>query len=61
MEEADYIQLNTLLAKFRVVEMKEYGAKDKPQKVREKSLKIIRNIDFLRNNTPINLYGGNVR
>ena len=61
MEEEDYIQLQMLLVKFRVVTMKEYGAKGTPQKIREKDLKIIRNIDFLRNNTILNLYGGNVR
>ncbi len=34
MEEADYIQLHTLLAKFRVVAMKEYGSEDTPVKTR---------------------------
>ena len=61
MEEADYIQLQTLLAKFRVVAMKEYGAEGTPTKTREKDLQIIRRIDYLRNNTILNLYGGNVR
>ena len=61
MEEADYIQLHILLAKFRVVAMKEYGAEDTPAKTREKDLQIIRRIDYLRNNTILNLYGGNVR
>lgn len=61
MEEEDYIQLQTLLAKFRVVAMKEYGAKDTPPKTREKDLQIIRKIDYLRNNTILSLYGGNVR
>lgn len=61
MEEEEYIQLQTLLAKFRVVAMKEMGASDTPTKIREKDLKIIRNIDYLRNNTILNLYGGTVR
>lgn len=61
MEEADYIQLQTLLAKFRVVVMKEYGSKDTLPKIREKDLQIIRRIDYLRNNTILNLYGGNMR
>lgn len=61
MEEEDYIQLHTLLAKFRVVAMKEYGAEGTPAKTREKDLQIIRRIDYLRNNTILNLYGGNVR
>lgn len=29
--------------------------------IKEKDLKIIRKIDYLRNNTILNLYGGNVR
>lgn len=61
MEEEDYIQLQTLLAKFRVAAMKEMGAPDTPTKIREKDLKIIRHIDFLRNNTILNLYGGTIR
>lgn len=32
-----------------------------PTKIKEKDLKIIRKIDYLRNNTILNLYGGNVR
>ena len=58
MEEEDYIQLQTLLAKFRVAAMKEMGAPDTPTKVREKDLKIIRKIDYLRNNTILKIYGG---
>lgn len=61
MEEEEYIQLQTLLAKFRVAAMKEMGAVDTPTKIREKDLKIIRHIDFLRNNTILNLYGGTIR
>jgi hypothetical protein len=60
MEEEDYIQLQTLLAKFRVVAMKEMGAEDTPTKIKEKDLKIIRHIDYLRNNTILNIYGGNM-
>lgn len=61
MNEEDYIQLQTLLAKFRVVAMKEYGSENTSTKTKEKDLKIIRKIDYLRNNTILNLYGGNVR
>ena len=68
MDEEEYIQLQTLLAKFRVVAMKEFGAESTPTKIKEKDLKIIRKIDYLRNkidylrnNTILNLYGGNVR
>ena len=61
MEEEDYIQLQTLLAKFRVAAMKEMSAEDTPVKIREKDLKIIRHIDYLRNNTILKMYGGTVR
>lgn len=61
MDEEEYIQLQTLLVKFRVVAMKEFGAESTPTKIKEKDLKIIRKIDYLRNNTILNLYGGNVR
>lgn len=61
MNEEDYIELQTLLAKFRIAAMKEYGAEDTPSNIRQKDLKIIRNIDYLRNNTILNIYGGNVR
>lgn len=61
MSEEEYINLQTLLAKFRVVAMKEMGAPDTPTKIREKDLKIIRNIDYLRNNTILNLDGGNIK
>ncbi len=61
MEEEDYIQLQTLLAKFRVVALKEMGAEDTPTKIQEKDLKIIRHIDYLRNNTILKIYGGMVR
>jgi hypothetical protein len=60
MEEDDYVTLQTLLAKFRVVAMKEMGAPDTSTKTREKDLKIIRHIDYLRNNTILNLHGGNI-
>ncbi len=61
MEEEDYIQLQTLLAKFRVAAMKEYGSENTSTKTKEKDLKIIRKIDYLRNNTILNLYGGTIR
>lgn len=61
MEEDEYIQLQTLLAKFRIVAMKEMGDAKTSTKTREKDLKIIRHIDYLRNNTILNLYGENVK
>lgn len=50
MNEDDYVELQTLLAKLRVVAMKQMGHSDTPVKNREKALKIIRYIDFLKNN-----------
>ena len=41
--------------------MKEMSAEDTPVKIREKDLKIIRHIDYLRNNTILKIYGGTVR
>ena len=61
MGEDEYIQLQTLLAKFRIVAMKEMGDTKTSIKTREKDLKIIRHIDYLRNNTILNLYGENVK
>ncbi len=61
MEEDEYIELQTLLAKFRIVAMKEMGDAKTTTKTREKDLKIIRHIDYLRNNTILNLYGENVK
>lgn len=61
MEEEEYIQLQTLLAKLRVAAMKEYGDIETPTKIKEKDLKIIREIDYLRNNTILKIYGGTMR
>lgn len=61
MGEDEYIQLQTLLAKFRIVAMKEMVDTKTSTKTREKDLKIIRHIDYLRNNTILNLYGENVK
>lgn len=61
MNEEDYIALQTLLAKFRVAAMKEYGDENTSTDIRQKDLRIIRNIDYLRNNTILNIYGGTMR
>ena len=55
MNEEDYILLQTLLAKLRIVAMKEYGDVRVNTKAREKDLKIIRKVDWLRNNIIVNL------
>lgn len=58
MSEEDYKKLQILLVKFRAETMKEYGNPAIQTKKREKDLKIIRNIDYLRNNTILKEYGG---
>lgn len=47
--------MQTLLAKLRVEAMKEMGAADTPMKIREKDLRIIRNIDYLRNHAMLDI------
>lgn len=58
MEDKDYIELQTLLAKLRVAALKEISNPDVPSKTRDKDMKIIRYIDWLRNNTILYIYGG---
>lgn len=58
MEENDYIELNTLLAKLRVNCLKEIGNPDIDYKIREKNYKLIRNIDNIRNYMPLKLEDG---
>lgn len=58
MNADDYINLQTLLAKLRVETMKEYGNLDVDATTRQRDLRVIRNIDYIRNNTILNLYGG---
>ncbi len=48
MNEEDYISLQTLLSKLRIAVMKEMGDSNTSTRVREKDLKIIRNIDCLK-------------
>ena len=55
MNEEDYILLQTLLAKLRIVAMKEYGDVRVSTKIREKDLQIIRKVDYLRNNITVKL------
>ena len=55
MNEEDYILLQTLLAKLRIVAMKEYGDVRVSTKTREKDLQIIRKVDYLRNNITVKL------
>lgn len=70
MEEQDYIKLDELLAKLRVVCLKrlsqnENYAENKNvmkmiRKENEKNLKIIRNINYIRTNMPLQIDEGNI-
>ena len=70
MEEQDYIKLDELLAKVRVVCLKslsqnEQYAENKNamkmiRKENEKNLKIIRNINYIRTNMPLQIDEGNM-
>lgn len=53
MEEKEYIELQTLLAKLRVICLKEIGNKDLDEKEREKQFKLVRNIDSIRTKMPL--------
>lgn len=55
MNPEDYVLLQTLLAKARVISLKIYGDKNTKSEYREKNLKIVRNIDYLRKNIEVNL------
>lgn len=55
MEEQDYIELNTLLAKLRVVCFKEIGNPDLTTKERERNYKLVRNIDSIRKQMPLKI------
>lgn len=55
MEAEEYIQLQTLLAKLRVVCLTEISDINLSSKSRDKDMKIIRYIDFLRNNANLKI------
>nr|DAO95548.1 MAG TPA: hypothetical protein [Caudoviricetes sp.] len=59
MEEQDYIELNTLLARLRVNCLKNLS-NEKESTERERSLKLIRNIDNIRNNMPLKVEEGTI-
>lgn len=60
MEEQDYIELNTLLAKLRVNCLKTIGNPDIDTSMRERNYKIIRNIDNIRNYMPLKVDEGTI-
>lgn len=60
MEEQDYIELQTLLAKLRVFCLKEIGKKEITEKERETKFKLIRSIDNIKNKVPLKLNEGTI-
>ena len=58
MDEKDYIELQTLLVKLRVAALKEISNQNLISKFRDRDMKIIRYVDWLRNNTILQIYGG---
>lgn len=58
MDEKDYIELQTLLVKLRVAALKEISDPNLIPKFRDRDMKIIRYVDWLRNNTIISIFGG---
>lgn len=59
MEEQDYIELNTLLARLRVHCLKNLSNEIESTQ-RERSLKLIRNIDNILNNMPLKVEEGTI-
>ncbi len=60
MEEQDYIELNTLLAKLRVFCFKEIGNPDTITSEREKNYRLVRNIDYIRKQMPLKVGEGTI-
>lgn len=60
MEEHEYIELQTLLAKLRVVCLKEIGNPDIDTSEREHTFKLIRNIDNIRKQMPLKVGEGTI-
>ena len=60
MEEQDYVELNTLLAKLRVVCFKEIGNPETSTPDRERNFKLVRNIDNIRRQMPLKVWDGTI-
>ena len=60
MEEKEYIELNTLLAKLRVICLKEIGMPELTASDREKNYKLVRNIDYIRKKMPLKVGEGKI-
>lgn len=55
MEEKDYVELQMLLAKLRVICLKEMENPNIEAKEREKQIKLVRSIDNIRTKMPLKL------
>lgn len=60
MEEQDYVQLNTLLAKLRAICLKEMCDPNITTSGREQNLKLVRNIDNIRKYAPLKVGEGTI-
>ena len=58
MDEKDYIELQTLLVKLRVIALKEISNPNLVPQCRDRDMKIIRYVDWLRNNAIIYIQEG---
>lgn len=61
MNEQDYVELNTLLAKLRIICFKRIGNPDTDVKEREKNYKLVRNIDNIRKQMPLKIEENTVK
>lgn len=55
MDEKDYIELQTLLTKLRIVCFKTIGNPNTITRIREENYRIVRNIDYIRRVMPLKL------
>ncbi len=60
MDEQDYIELNTLLAKLRVVCFYKIGNPKTSTPDRERNYRLVRNIDNIRRQMPLKIEDGTI-
>ena len=56
MEEEDFIKLNDLLTKYKVNCLKNYANTNLSPKIRERYIKQVRYIDYIRKDMPLEVY-----
>lgn len=56
MEEEEYIALNNLLTKYKVNCLKNYANINLDPKIRERYIKQVRYIDYIRKDMPLGIY-----